>query len=283
MGIWAATGAGVLASWAGRWRPRAGIVVSLLLVLTCLLPLRLHWRSNDQHDFRLLAHYVHDSLKYADPNAFVFTGRADSFSSPVIYYQVVMGYRPDVVILDYGTLSSPVLARRLSEKAPDLVAACREEMAAVAAIARRAELGQPYDVVTARQAYRDFRRKLVEEAVNLRTTYVTSDLFRHPMFAGFNLISEGLVARVAREDEFRPLPLTFAGPDLVQQDIRDERERNVFADYSVMLRNRAHYLRLHGKTDEATELEKRAVYSNRTLSTFKVATPKEMSTRPDSR
>ena len=258
MGMWAACGAGVLAWLAMRRHGKAGLVVAVILCLTCLVPLIQHWRQNDQHNFKLLAHYVRDTLKHVDPNAIVFSGRWDNFSSPALYYQKVEGFRSDVVVLDMGFLASPVLARRLSTEAPDLVAACQQELSSIAEMARLSEMGQTYNVSVARRRFQDFQRKLLIEAVRLRPTYVTSDLFRHPMVAGFNLITEGLVARVAEVDEFRPLVMELEGPGITRDEIRDQRERNIYSDYVLMLHNRAQYLERQGKTAEAAELIQQA-------------------------
>jgi hypothetical protein len=258
LGMAAATGAGVLIWLVARRHEKAGWAVAVLLCLSCVIPLTRHWRQNDQHDFKLLALYTRDTLRHVDRGAVVFSGRWDNFSSPALYYQTVAGYRSDVIVLDMGLLASPVLARRLSAVAPDLVAACREEMTTVAELARLSEAGQSYNVQAARRRFQEFQRKLLIESVRLRPTYVTSDLFRHPMVAGFNLISEGLVARVAAVDEFRSLVVEFEGPGIARDEIRDQRERNIYSDYVLMLRNRARYLELHGKTAEAAELSRRA-------------------------
>ncbi len=263
-GIWASVGAGVLAWLAGRWRRVAGLGVTGVLCLASLFPLSAHWRDNDQHDFKLLAHYVRDTLRYLDRDAFLLSRRWDTFCSPAVYYQVVEGLRPDVVVFDLNLLGSPILDLRLGDRAPDIVEACRREMAVVAEIGRKAERGQSYDVSDARRRFAALGRRLVEAAMERRPTYATSDLFRHPAFRGINLISEGLVARLAWEDSFRELPpLEFSGPGITQATARDVRERNILAEYSLMLRNRASYLRLHDRETEAAELEERAVLLER--------------------
>jgi hypothetical protein len=263
-GVWAAVGAGVVTWLASRLRRVAGPGVAGLLCLTFLFPLAAHWEDNDQHDFELLAHFVRDTLRYVDRDAFLFSRRWDTFCAPALYYQVVEGVRPDVVVLDLNLVGNPTLDLRLGERAPDIVEACRREMAAVAEMGRRAERGQSYDVADARRRYAVLARRLVEAALERRPTYATSDLFRHPVFRGIHLISEGLVARLAWKDSFRELPpLRFAGPRITRATARDVRESNILAEYSLMLRNRAAYIRLHDRGPEAAELEKRAALLER--------------------
>jgi hypothetical protein len=258
MGIWAAVGTGILIRAACRRRARLGTVVTVLLCGISLFPLTTHWRQNDQHDFALLAHYVRDTLRTLEPNAVLFTGRWDSITSPALYYQVGEGFRHDVVVIDLGYLARPTLERHLRGRAPDLASACRAELAAVSEIALQAESGQEYNVAAAKEVYQQLQTKLVASAVDLRPTYVTSDLFRRPMVTGFNLITEGLVARVARQDSFREITNRFTGPGLRRQETRDERELNILKEYRNMLLNRAHYLRLHGRRDEAVALTRQA-------------------------
>jgi hypothetical protein len=264
LGLWAAIGAAVLVRLATKWHAAAGVVVGVALCLTCLFPLTAHWRENDQHDFKLLAHYVKDTLGSLDSNAFLFSGRWDRFSSPALYYQTVAGCRTDVVVIDMGSLSSAVLQKRLSGTAPDLVAACRDEMEAVAEITRLSELGRPYDLPEARARFAKLQRALLERAVELRPTYITSDLHRHPMLKGFHLIPEGLVARVAREDLFRPFPTPpFTGPGITRAQTRNRQEMEVFSEYGRMLRNRARFLERHGRRSEAVVVARRAAEVSR--------------------
>jgi hypothetical protein len=259
VGLWAAVGAGAIVNLAGHLHRAIGIGVALLLCISCLLPLHANWQANDQHDFHLVADYVKDALAGVAPGGVVFSSRWTSFCSPAVYYQSVEGYRSDVAILDLGSLSRPILQRRLAQTAPDLAAACRSETEAVAEIARKAERGEPYDLVAGRVRFSKLKRKLVEHALDLRPTYATPDMTGHPMFARLHFIAEGLLARVRREDQFQPFATPeFRGPRMGPDEIRSEPERAIFDEYSRMLYARARYLRRHGRELEAAALGQRA-------------------------
>ena len=259
IGLWAAFGAGILAQFIARRHALVGTLVIAALCLGALVPLAAHWRENDQRGFKLAAYYTRDVLHSLDANAFLFSGSWDRISSPALYYQLVTGVRTDVVIIDTGQISSPILGRHLRQSAPDLALACRDEIEAVAAIGHLAEAGKPYDIPAGRERFTRMQRALVTRAVELRPTYVTSDLHRRQMLRGFRLITEGLVARVAEEDIFRPFPTPqFEGPGIARHQIRNRAELEMFSEYGRMLRNRARYLERHGKLEEAAAAARRA-------------------------
>lgn len=73
------------------------------------------------------------------------------------------------------------------------------------------------------------------------------------MLRGFHLVPEGLVVRVAQDDEVRPFPMPhFRGPGITQAQARDRRELDIVSEYGRMASYRARYLEKHGgKTPEA--------------------------------
>ncbi len=236
----------------GRAAVGAAAAVSALACLLCVQPLRGHWHANDQHRFDLLARYTRDTFKYLEPNAMLFTSRWDALSSPALYYQNVMGLRPDVFLLDVRLLANPTLQWRLAARVPDLAQACRGELEAVAEVARSAERGRPYDIADGRFRFARMRRKLVEQSMALRPTYVSGEMMHHPMIEGLGTRAEGLVMRLTADSEFRPFPVPeFEGPGMRGRDARDKAEQEICSEYGVMLRSRARYLAGFGHDMEA--------------------------------
>ncbi len=256
-GLWASLGGGWLVYRIGKLRlpAVAPTLLAVLVCLTCLFPLLGHWEENDQHDFTLLGNYTRDALQNLAPEAIAFSGESDSFTSPATYYQLVEGIRPDVLVLDLGALASPVLQQRLARARPALAETCRAELAAVAEIARRSEAGLPVEVEPARARYRELRRKLARTAVAISPTYITPNLYRHRMFAGFHQHPEGLLLLLAEDQAFRPSRLDhLIGPRISLGQARNRQERELLLQYARMLRSRITYLERHGFTEDAAAL-----------------------------
>jgi hypothetical protein len=123
----------------------------------------------------------------------------------------------------------------------------------------QAELRKPYDVAAGRRLYARVQRVLLEQAMAMRPTYVTSDIFLHPMPRGCHLITEGLVVRVSREDTYRPFPLPdVEGPGVTRAQARNLNEEQLQFEYGRMLRNRARFCERHGYPEEAQAAARRA-------------------------
>jgi len=259
LGLLAAVGAGLVARLFHSLKPAAGVAAAILLTLTCVLPLRSHWRDNDYSRFHLLSDYVRDSLKYVEPNAIVYAGNWDAFASPAIYMQVIEGYRPDVLVLGVGKLMNPTLRRILQGPAPDLVEACAGQMDALADVTVRTERREPVDIPEARQLFHSFMDSLVRKSVELRPTYITEEVRRNLPFRTFAQRPEGLVSRLALQDVYEPFPLPeFAGPGMKPKGVRYSEELRVMNDYYRMLRLRAYYERRFGHEEQAKRVEELA-------------------------
>jgi hypothetical protein len=242
-GLWAGVGAGWLAARAGS-RPLA----AALLVALSLVPLVRNFAASDQSDFHLASRYVRDALRYADPDAVIISGYWDRFTGPALYLREVEGLRPDVVVIDTGRMSSPMLARDLERWFPELADACRPELQALAAIADRVEHGLPIDRAQTAQAFAAVQRALVNQSVARRPTYAVGGIFQHPMFQGLHPHPEGLLVRMTTDGGYRPFPTPeFTGPGVAPAALRTPTEREVYAEYVRMQDGRTKYLRSHGK------------------------------------
>lgn len=259
VGMWAGVGATWLTARLDPWRRWAALLLGSLLCAASLWPLAAHWRENDQSDFGLLRYFLRDSLVPVEPNAIVFSSIWDRFSSPAVYYQSVEGLRPDVMVIDMGMIASPALAAHLAAQAPDLLTACQAQVDSLAAIAHLSERGASYDVAEARGLYDRLQQCMLDQAVALRPTYITSELHRHPMMKSYRPVAEGLLARVYRQDGDYPYVWPeFEGPGIVRAQARDEREEFVHFEYGRMAMNRARYLERRGHTEEAAAMAQRA-------------------------
>lgn len=259
LGVWAVAGSVALTTVAARRRPIAGTAIASVLIAVALALMVSHWRDSDRRDDRLIACAVRDILAPLAPDAVLFTGRSDVVSSPALYEQHVVGFRPDVLVLDIGRTADPRFGLLLEAAAPDLAATCDHELLAAREVGLRAERGEPIDTGDGRRRLESLRRSLVLAAVARRPTYVTSDLYSSSLVSGLSLDPEGLVARAARRNELRPIPLdAIIGPCGARDRLRFPTHKLVWDGYRVAMLNRAQALRRHGLTDEAAVFEARA-------------------------
>jgi hypothetical protein len=259
LALWASVGAIAVTGAAARRHRLAALVTATALCATAAAPLVRNWATNDRHDARLIACAIRDTLGPLAPGAVLLTGRWDTVSGPALYAQHVDGQRPDILVLDLGRLSDPQIGRLIGDADPALAAACADELAAAREVGLRAERGRHVDESAGRRSLEALRGCLVAASVDQRPTYVTSDLYRHPMVAGIALSPEGLVARVATRDVFRDVPpAAVEGPCGSRDDLEGPPEKLVWDDYRVAMLNRAAYLRRHWRPDEAAIYERRA-------------------------
>jgi hypothetical protein len=100
--------------------------------------------------------------------------------------------------------------------------------------------------------YKGMQRSLVRESVRLRPTYALGLAFQHDMFAGLNQHPEGLLVRMAKDPDFRALPLLkFKLPGVLTGREPDIIERELLSMYLTMLEGRVSYLDHHGHAEAA--------------------------------
>lgn len=256
--LWAAIGCGWGAAWLARL-VRAGRGTNLLALfvaaVVAAVPLVKNFRANDLRGYRDAAWFVRDALALADSGAAIFSADNSDFTSPAAYLQHVEGVRRDIVIVDIGRLASPLLARDLGKRLPELAADCREELAAGAALARMAEAGQPYDVEWARGVYHTMQRQLARAAARRYPTYAQGGTFQHQMFVGLQRHPEGMLVRLTSDPGYRPFALPrFAGLEAMQALPATPERAGLVAEYHRMLDGRLRYLEHHQRAVEAEAL-----------------------------
>lgn len=255
LALWAAVACGWLAGRAGRMRPAPASLVVAVLTAALLLPLVRNFRANDLSDYRDASWFLRDALARADSGSVVFSGDGSRFTSPVTYLQEVEGVRRDLVVVDLGRLASPQLARDLGKALPEVAAACQEELAAGAALARMAEAGQEYDVSWARGIYHTMQRQIARAAVRSRPTYAQGGTFQHQMFVGLQRHPEGLLVRLTVEPDYRPFSTPrFDGLERMLKLPSTAERRELLSEYHRMLDGRLRYLEHHQRAAEADSL-----------------------------
>lgn len=253
--FWAAFGTGsVLVAAGRRGAPAAAGLLVVVMAIPTVTAVR-HLPQRDLSDFQLASTYARDVVSGAREDGIVFSGSWEHFSGPMLYLQSVEGLRSDLLVLDMPSLSSPMLARSLERDLPALADACRRELESVAELASSAERGEQYNVEYARGLYRNFLRRLAQEAVNLRPVYALGAAFQHPMFEGLHRHPEGLLVRLTPDPDYRPSEMPrFELPVLLESEALGPAERQLLSSYLSMVDGRIRYLQHHGREEEAAQV-----------------------------
>ncbi|MCP4639045.1 MAG: DUF2723 domain-containing protein [bacterium] len=90
--------------------PRGRVVLWVGSVFLIGLPLAMNYRANDKSDYHFASDYGENVLRTLDTDAIYF-GDGDHHLFPVLYYQIVEGRRPDVLVANpYGYIPEHVYA-----------------------------------------------------------------------------------------------------------------------------------------------------------------------------
>ncbi len=257
LAFWAAAGAGLVTARVQRWNALAMWPVVLITVSLPAVAAVRNFPHNDMSRFRVASTYVKDVAEAAQEGGLIFSDSWAQFSAPMLYLQTVEGYRGDLVILDMASLSNPMLGRRLEGVLPELAAACREELSAVAELGRKAERGAAYNVEYGRGLYRNLLRALARESLRLRPVYALGAAFQHGMFQGLERHPEGLLVRLTEDPAYRPpASVRLRLPSLlVDRDLTD-RDREILSAYLSMIDGRMRYALHHGQAAEADSMRR---------------------------
>jgi len=255
LSLWAA----VATAWIGRRVSHLKVPVAVLVILCLFLfpvfALKKNFARNDLSRYQVTSAFAYDVAGSAEPGCVIFSGAWEWFSGPMVYLQNVEQFRTDIVVVDIGRLAAPMLARDLERIYPELAAACREQLAAMAKVTRKAELGESYDVKGSQELYRSMQLTLVRESVRLRPTYALGFAFQHDMFAGLQQHPEGLLMQLTNDTEYRAFTRPrYMLPELLAGRQLSPRERDLLSLYSTMLEGRVRYLEHHDQAAEARAL-----------------------------
>ncbi len=250
--LWASHGtAWVVTALSRRSSALAAGALALVMAVPAVTAIR-NFSQRDLSDFQLTSVYARDVVANAREGGVVFSGSWEHFTGPMLYLQHVEGLRPDLVVLDLPSLSSPMLARSLERAIPALRDACRHELEAIAEFASLAERGKEYNVVHARGLYKNLLRCLAQESVGLRPVYALGATFQHPMFEGLQRHPEGLLVRLTRDSHYQAFEMPhFELPVHLENEELGPTEKQLLSSYLSMVDGRVRYLEHHGRDDEA--------------------------------
>ena len=253
--LWSAFALFQIQSWARGTQVLPQRFVSFLIVAASLSPLMVHYVQNDESSNHLVEDYTHNMFASLQPDALVLSFQWDYWVSAAYYFQIVQGYRPDVVVVDKELLRRSWYFVQLEHRYPWLIRNSRPEANAYLKELYKFEHELPYDPATIQARYVEMIHSLVAKNIASRPVYVTPEI--EPEFtAGFERVPEGLAFRLFADGDFH-------GTERVGYDVRPFRRRGRLEDvvknmYLNSLNARATYYYKNGFPSEVDSVRSEA-------------------------
>ncbi len=211
-----AAGAGDLLQRARPRRLLAGLAAGLVLLPAAVL--WMHWDECDRsadHRAQMLVREICDPL----PRGALLLTREWQFYSPWLYYHHVLGYRPDLRVVDVNLVRRSWYMDYLERRVPGLMAAAEPQKLAFLRQLALFEEDRPYDPGTIQQTFVAFFNGLITAAGDEGAPVHIIIPMESGVGAGWTPVPHGLTFRLLPPGNPRPAPADIA--------IR-ERERWVF-------------------------------------------------------
>jgi hypothetical protein len=179
-----------------------------VLVVCMFLPAGLsvwyHYDANNESGNYLVEDYTRNVFRSLDTNALVMSYQWDYFVSASYYYQLVKGYRPDVIVMDKELLRRSWYLDQIERAHPALIRASITEVEAFRKELYKFEHDLPYDGSVIQARYVAMISGFLRKSMENRPVYVTPEI--EPEFTpGMQRIPSGLAFRLF-EDTLRHLP-----------------------------------------------------------------------------
>jgi len=209
-------GCGLLA--AGHWWIRVWgwgrTPVAVLLLLSGVLPLGVHYRDVDQSENRLVEDYTHNVFLSLAPDALVLSYQWDYWISASYYYQHVRSVRRDVSVVDKELLRRSWYLRELEVQKPWLIHASQGEVGAFRRELEKFEKGTPYNPEVIQARFVEMITAFVNKSRLSRPVYVTGEI-EAEFTQGYQRVPEGLAFRLEPDTLFHEPRM----PDLIMRPL----------------------------------------------------------------
>lgn len=130
----------------------------------------------DESENYLVEDYTRNLLVNLPPNAIIFSTQWDFWVSGALYYQLVEGLRPDVVVIDKHLMRDrPWYFAHLRQRAPDVMKRVEAETNNFLKYLVAFDRDEPFDEQAIGGAYQEFTKALIEKNRD-RPLYMTTEL-----------------------------------------------------------------------------------------------------------
>jgi hypothetical protein len=201
--------AGCALVWVGsrardRWKWGTS-QAAVLLVALGLVGLPVHFNAVDESKNTLVEDYTKNMFASLQPAAIVLSFQWDYWVSSSYYRQIVLGERPDLVVIDKELLRRSWYLTQLERRYPWLMERSRAELEGYRVELAKFEHDLPYEPAVIQARYVSLISSFISRNIASRPVYVTSEI--QPEFTrGFQRAPEGLAQRLYADTLFHPTP-----------------------------------------------------------------------------
>ncbi|MEK9135612.1 MAG: DUF2723 domain-containing protein [Bacteroidota bacterium] len=210
----------------------------ILVIAASLAPLPIHYSGSNESSNYLVEDYTKNMFASVQPNALVISYQWDFWVSASYYYQLVKGYRPDVVVIDKELLRRSWYLLQLERRYPWLIQQSRPQVEAFGRELHKFEHEIPYNPTIIQARFVEMISSFISRSMNSRPVYVTPEI-EAEFTTGFQRVPEGLAFKLVSDTSFH-------GTDLPGYNVRPFERRGRLEDmmknlYASSLNSRAAY------------------------------------------
>lgn len=233
------------------------IALLIFLVLLPVLNFTNHYSQNNKRNYLIARDFVENTMANVEPNGLLLTLEWQ-FYSPYLYMRHLENFRRDAIVVDVNLLRrSWYIDGYLKREYPDMMAACAKETSEFMAYLTLFEEDKPYDVNNINKTFSALINAFIKYNISKHAVYTTLPIDPPDIGKEYNWVPQGLTMRFYQDQVFHPdptQPLQLRGLLDNSVHLDEVAEEKILPVYALMLSNRAKYLSLGQKYDEAIEL-----------------------------
>ena len=236
------------------------LFASIILIFLLLLPILnfvSHYFESNKRNYLIARDFVENTMASVEPNGLLLTLEWQ-FYSPYLYMRHLENFRRDATVVDLNLLRrSWYIEGYLKREYPDMMVACAKETSEFMQDLRLFEEDKPYDPVSINKTFSALINAFIKYNISRHGVYTTLPINPPDIGKEYNWVPQGLTMRFYTDQTFHPEPT----PALQMRGLLDGSihldevaQEKILPAYALMLTNRAKYLSLGQKYDEAIEL-----------------------------
>jgi hypothetical protein len=242
-------------------------IVTISIIVFIAVQVYANYNKTDQSDTYVFEDYTRAAVNSVEKNSIIFSYQWDYFISAAYYFQLVEGFRNDVIIVDKELLRRSWYYHQLQTQHPDLLAGFQPEVKQFLKALVPFERSEVYDAKLLETLYRRIMTNLVSANIDKRNFYIAPELLENEMQRGeftlpqgYTLVPDLFFFRVVKTNDY----YEAAAPDY---QLRFPENRNYYVDSiekfaGQMIARRALYEMQFNK------LERARLYINRLKKDF---------------